>query len=371
LLPSEQWIPVATVPAIVTQFQFDQVQSKLAKNRSFAQRNNTVHPYLLRALVSCGHCQLACIGRKLSHSPYSYYVCSQKSKKAVASGYKHCPSRFAPAGQLDELVWADLCHVLTHPAELTKALERAHGGHWLPQQLQQRQANLRKGRDSLRQQLDRLTEAYLHDIIPLPEYERRRRELEQRGLALAEQEQQLCAQAERHEEVASLAIGIEDFCKRVQTGLMNANFEQKRKLIELLIDRVIVTDDNVEIRYVIPTAPHSEHIRFCHLRTDYFRTPHRIWSLHGYAAQQIRIHLVLRMLTACVRPRRHPRQSHRAHESLHPLAVDDMPEPAQVHHHAPTAVKRPSRVFLVNQSAQQQIFFILFELNGPAIHACP
>lgn len=279
LLPSEQWIPVATVPAIVTQFQFDQVQSKLAKNRSFAQRNNTVHPYLLRALVSCGHCQLACIGRKLSHSPYSYYVCSQKSKKAVASGYKHCPSRFAPAGQLDELVWADLCHVLTHPAELTKALERAHGGHWLPQQLQQRQANLRKGRDSLRQQLDRLTEAYLHDIIPLPEYERRRRELEQRGLALAEQEQQLCAQAERHEEVASLAIGIEDFCKRVQTGLMNANFEQKRKLIELLIDRVIVTDDNVEIRYVIPTAPHSEHIRFCHLRTDYFADPQLVRPL--------------------------------------------------------------------------------------------
>jgi site-specific DNA recombinase len=286
LLPSEEWIPVATVPAIVTQTQFDQAQSKLAKNRSFARRNNTAHPYLLRALVSCGHCQLACIGRTLSHSPYSYYVCSRKFTKAVASGYKHCPSRFAPAGQLDELVWRDLCHVLTHPAELTKALERAHGGHWLPQQLQQRQANLRKGRNSLSQQLDRLTEAYLHNIIPLPEYERRRRELEQRDHAMAEQEHQLCAQAERHEELAGLAIGIEDFCKRVQTGLTNANFEQKRKLIELLIDRVIVTDNNVEIRYVIPTAPHSEHIRFCHLRTDYFTDPALIGTIYRKLAVQ-------------------------------------------------------------------------------------
>ena len=170
-----------------------------------------------------------------------------------------CPSRYAPAAQLDELVWTDVCHVLTHPAELTKALGRAHGGHWLPQQLQQRQTNLRKGRNSLRQQLDRLTEAYLHNIIPLPEYERRRRELEQQDHALAEQDQQLGTQAERHVEIAGLAVGIQDFCKRVQTGLMSANFEQKRKLIELLIDRVIVTDNNVEIRYVIPTAPRSEH----------------------------------------------------------------------------------------------------------------
>lgn len=47
LVPPEEWIPVATVPAIVTQTQFDQAQSKLAKNRSFASRNNTAHPYLL------------------------------------------------------------------------------------------------------------------------------------------------------------------------------------------------------------------------------------------------------------------------------------------------------------------------------------
>ena len=50
-------------------------------------------------------------------------------------------------------------------------------------------------------------------------------------------------------------------------------FEQKRKRIELLIDRVIVTNGDVEICYVIPTSPASEHVRFCHLRKDYFR-PH-------------------------------------------------------------------------------------------------
>ena len=44
------------------------------------------------------------------------------------------------------------------------------------------------------------------------------------------------------------------FCQRVQAGLADATFAQKRQLIELLIDRVVVTDGEVEIRYVIPTT---------------------------------------------------------------------------------------------------------------------
>ena len=66
---------------------------------------------------------------------------------------------------------------------------------------------------------------------------------------------------------------VEDFCERVRRGLADATFEQRRRLVELLIDRVIVTDEEVEIRYVIPTDPSSEHIRFCHLRSDYLHYP--------------------------------------------------------------------------------------------------
>ncbi len=39
--------------------------------------------------------------------------------------------------------------------------------------------------------------------------------------------------------------------------------------IRPLDDRVVVTGEDVEIRYVIPTSPTSEQIRFCHLLTDY------------------------------------------------------------------------------------------------------
>jgi hypothetical protein len=74
-------------------------------------------------------------------------------------------------------------------------------------------------------------------------------------------------------ELAGVAGSIEDFCQRVRRGLADATFEQRRKLVELLIDRVIVSGEEVEIRYVIPTDPSSEHVRFCHLRSDYLHDP--------------------------------------------------------------------------------------------------
>ena len=101
-------------------------------------------------------------------------------------------------------------------------------------------------------------------------YQRRRQELDQKIQALAAQTQQLDAQVDHRAELAGLVTSITAFCQRVRTGLTQATFEQKRTLVELLIDRIVVANDEVEIRYVIPTSPAGERTRFCHLRKDYF-----------------------------------------------------------------------------------------------------
>jgi site-specific DNA recombinase len=118
--------------------------------------------------------------------------------------------------------------------------------------------------------MERLTDAYLAGVVPLEEYKRRRHELEQRLEGLASQLRQLEASASKHVELAGIAQSMEEFCQRVSSGLEQASFEQKRHLIELLIDRVVVTNEEVEIRYVIPTSSSSEQTRFCHLRSNYF-----------------------------------------------------------------------------------------------------
>ena len=77
--------------------------------------------YLLRALVSCGLCGLACMGRMLKG--YGYYTCAGKRAMEATSRGGRCRSRLTPVVQLDAVVWADLCEVIRHPELI--ALERA------------------------------------------------------------------------------------------------------------------------------------------------------------------------------------------------------------------------------------------------------
>ncbi len=135
--------------------------------------------------------------------------------------------------------------------------------------LQARRENLRRGRTSLTQQIERLTEAYLGGVVPLAEFERRRRETVGRLAALERQEQELLADARDRHETARLTDNAEEFCRRIRDGLDSADFERKRALLELLVDRVVVTDGEVEIRYAFPTGPNGEREPFCRLRTDY------------------------------------------------------------------------------------------------------
>ena len=210
-LPPAAWFPIAPVPALVTQEQFDQAQAKLAQNQQFARRHNTAHPYLLRALVSCGVCQLGCVGRAAHRDQpaYAYYLCRGKAHPILSGRQQTCPARFIPAAQLDDLVWADLCDVLTHPSSLHDALERAQGGHWLPQELQARREQLRRGTHQLGSQVERLSEAYRQGVIPLAEYQRRRQDLEQRQNALARQTEQLETQARDHQALAGMVASVD------------------------------------------------------------------------------------------------------------------------------------------------------------------
>ncbi len=139
----------------------------------------------------------------------------------------------------------------------------------MPQALQAKRHTVRQALAHLERQQERLLEVYLAEIIRRDEFERKRQELAQTQNGLQQQLRQLEHQAQKQIETLTLANNIQEFCQRIQPTLDNLNFEQRRQLVELLIDRVIVDDDKVEIRYVIPTSPHGENTLFCHLRTDY------------------------------------------------------------------------------------------------------
>src|SRR5512142_1629737 len=268
--PPEDQIAVP-VPPVISEETFAQVQAKLDANQQTAARN-TRHEYLLRALISCGACRLTC-GVRQTQAGYRYYQCRGRTDSLRVAQGQRCTARYIPAGQLDELAWADLCALVTDPAQVARALDRAQGGAWLPQELHARQTAIRQALSQLDRQQQRLLDAYLAEIIALAEFQRKRDELDRRRAALAAQQRQLNAAAAQRLELQAVADGIEAFCQAIRTGLATATFEQRRLLAELLIDRVIVTDGQVEIRYVLPTSPDGPHRPFCQLRKDHLDGP--------------------------------------------------------------------------------------------------
>jgi site-specific DNA recombinase len=268
--PAEDWIAVS-VPQIVAEETFARVQAKLDTNQQTAARN-TRHQYLLRALVSCGVCRLSCTVRR-TQAGYRYYLCRGRTDALRVAQGQRCSARYIPAEQLDQLVWADLCALLCDPAQVAHALQRARGGAWLPQELQARQTTIRQALGQLERQQQRLLDAYLAEVVALAELERKRQELDRRRATLLTQQRQLDAVAQQRLELQAVADGIEAFCRTVRAGLATATFAQRRLLVELLIDRVVVTDGEVEIRYVLPTSPDGPHPPYCQLRKDHLHPP--------------------------------------------------------------------------------------------------
>jgi hypothetical protein len=204
---------------------------------------------------------------------------------------------------LDALVWQDLCRVLSAPALITHALARAQMGAWLPQALHARRQTLRDVLAQLERQQARLLDVYLAEVIEREEFARRRKEVAQSQHSFTQQLRQLDTQAQQHVNVAALSQGIEAFCQRLQPTVDQLTFAQRRQLVAWLIDRVIVNDTQVEIRYVVPTGPKGETTPFCHLRLDYLNRPalhiqreeplrmpvYPIAHQHGIGARQLRV----------------------------------------------------------------------------------
>jgi hypothetical protein len=69
---------------------------------------------------------------------------------------------------------------------------------------------------------------------------------------LTQQERDLGRQQHQQVRLTELSANIEDLCQAIRAGLQTLDFSGRRKIIELLIDRVIISHADIEIRYAIP-----------------------------------------------------------------------------------------------------------------------
>jgi hypothetical protein len=116
----------------------------------------------------------------------------------------------------------------------------------------------------------------------LPEFDRKRQQISQKKETLHKQITQLQATPTQRIALSQVADLIEVFCAKIRPEVNKVSFDQKRQLIELVIDRIIVQDNDAEIHYGIPTHPEGPHIPFvnCVQTIEFnFRDAKQQWGL--------------------------------------------------------------------------------------------
>ena len=252
--PREEWIAIR-VPAIVNETTYENAKAQLASNSTLSFRNNTRNEYLLRCLLTCRGCGLAMFGvttyGKTGQPAHRYYKCHGKDTVARDRACR-CTQTPAKVAELDAAVWGHVKALLEDPATLASRFDelarlselrddgQAAVGRWEAQLL-------RLGREE-----QRLVDAYQAEVIDLTELKTRREQIQGRRHVLSTQRDQ--EQRLRNEQQAARAVwaDLEAFCRRVRSRLDEATFAERQRILQLLIERVIVGEDSLEIRHVIP-----------------------------------------------------------------------------------------------------------------------
>jgi site-specific DNA recombinase len=251
--PKEQWIPIA-VPALIDHATAERAAAQLARNAVYAGRNSKKHDYLLRCLLTCGSCGLSMAGttKSTSRGVHRYYRCG--GKDGVRTGRTHpCPRASVDGEALDRTVWDHVRALLAEPDRMTAQFrhlaadaDRSASGR---QDLERR---LMARLDGLQRADTRLLDAYQAEVISLEELTERRRQLAAQRCGLERQlEQQRDLRRQRAQAQGGL-LDLTAFCNRVRGRLDEVSFAERQDISQLVVERVIVHENSLEIRHVIP-----------------------------------------------------------------------------------------------------------------------
>ena len=103
-------------------------------------------------------------------------------------------------------------------------------------------------------EIQRLIDAYQAAAITLEELQERRRQIDDHGRHLQARRDEINRQHSQREQELRLLQGLDAFCDGMRDKLTDPPFETRQSVLRLVIDQVIVEEDRLVIRHVVPTA---------------------------------------------------------------------------------------------------------------------
>jgi len=153
---------------------------------------------------------------------------------------------------VEDAVWAAITDALQRPGALMEEYRRQFAQAEAPDGKEVERKQLETALKRLNSQQDRITDAYVNEAMELPLYKsqmdkirERRQQLEQ-NLANLEKRKQLW-------DVEQLALTrLETFSEMVSQGLEGLIFEEKQKLLRLVVEKIVVEEGKVRVEAIIP-----------------------------------------------------------------------------------------------------------------------
>ena len=253
--PQDEWLFIP-VPRILSPGQFERAARQLETNKKHAPRNNKRYQYLLSGLLRCQSCGYALYGKAASTSKYKrcYYRCSGQDGHRWPQG-RVCGGHPIRVEALDELVWAQTQQLIQNPEvvfeEYSRRVHSKRKG-----ELDITSILMKKKKEIHIQELEkkRLIDLYQTGIIPIEEITPRLDRIRDR-IKVIEQEYTLLEE-EKHRDQKQLQL-IEQFSTfqdKFLSRLDDLTFEEKKQVVRLLVDEVLVdsVNEKLTVKHVIP-----------------------------------------------------------------------------------------------------------------------
>jgi site-specific DNA recombinase len=241
------------VPALVSVELFEAAARRLAENRRRYRAQKKGTEYLLSGLLVCGRCRSACCGRRYyskDGTEYVYYRCIGADRRRRQGG-RICENT-GLSGRVEQAVWSDLRSLLQDPDRLRREFDKRLNQ---PAREDAEAASLKQGIAQQKRRIARLLDAYENGWMDKEEFEPRVRAAKERldrdEAALREHQHA----NDQTEEMCRVIEHFDTFAGEIRTGLNDATFEQKRRLLRLLINRIEVTDEEVRVVYKVSIRP--------------------------------------------------------------------------------------------------------------------
>ena len=258
--PREDWITI-NVPPIVSESIFKVAQSRLEENKRHSPRNNKKNKYLLSGFLTCSECGYALYG-KATNSRYKrkYYRCSGLDGYRWEDGRK-CGGHPVRVEVVDELVWDQIKKLIKQPRvvirEYTQRSDNvAQSGSTTEDLLRKKEQELRR----IENEKERMLDLYQLGEVSLDEIKDRlaklRGKVEIKQAEVGELRKDLRVEKQR----LTLLESLEQFTSKLANNLETLSFEEKRKLVKLLVSRVYIDTkkEKITVQHIVPLEDLSQ-----------------------------------------------------------------------------------------------------------------